>query len=139
MLALKRFLNLRRGRINARKEVRKQLRIRGRLENDVFKKINTLFRTQLRKTSNEFKITDRFDPEIFVRETSAVMEAVMNQHYKKIFRIIYRNNLIETRKNQAHSGVIRAGCLARCTCPICVNCTEGAENPCISPDAALGV
>ena len=92
MLALKRFLNLRRGRINARKEVRKQLRIRGRLENDVFKKINTLFRTQLRKTSNEFKITDRFDPEIFVRETSAVMEAVMNQHYKKIFRIIYRNN-----------------------------------------------
>lgn len=92
MLALKRFLNLRRGRIDARKEVRKQLRLRSRLESDIFKKINTLFRTQLKKTSNQYQITTRFDPEIFSRETSALMETVMNQHYKKIFRIVYRDN-----------------------------------------------
>lgn len=92
MLALKRFLNLRRGRIDARKEVRKQLRLRSRLESDVNKKINTLFRTQLKKTSNQYQITTRFDSEIFVRETSAMMEAVMHQHYKKIFRIVYRDN-----------------------------------------------
>ena len=92
MLAVKRFLNLRRGRINVRKEVNKQLRIQKRLQNDIFKKLQTLYRTQIKKASNQYKTTQDFEPVFFVRETTALTETVMRQHYKKVFSVVYNDN-----------------------------------------------
>ena len=92
MLAVKRFLNLRRGRIDVRKEVKKQLRIQKRLQNDIYKKLQTLYRTQIKKVSHEYKINQSFEPTFFVRETTALTETVMRQHYKKVFTVVYNNN-----------------------------------------------
>jgi len=92
MLAVKRFLNLKRGRINVRKEVNKQLRIQKRLQNDIFKKLQTLYRTQIKKASNQYKTTQDFEPVFFVRETTALTETVMRQHYKKVFSVVYNDN-----------------------------------------------
>lgn len=92
MFAIKRFLTFRRGRINVQKEIKKQFRIRNRLEKNIQKKLNTIFRTSLKKASNELLLTNDFDQQSYIEETFKKIELVMLKHYRKVFRVIYQNN-----------------------------------------------
>ena len=88
----KQFNNFRLGRINARREVSKQQRIRNNLERSVYPKINTALRQFVKAASNEYSILQEINTTQLERDLNAKLEVIMQIQYAKIFRTIFSNN-----------------------------------------------
>ena len=90
-IARKEFRNIRRGKVNARKEIRNQQRIRNNLEKLLFRRLTSLFR-KFAKTKaylyNEFGV---FDVNEADKDLAEELLPTMMQHYKRVFRAIYSN------------------------------------------------
>ena len=91
-LERKQFNNFRLGRINARREVSKQQRIRNNLERSVYPKINTALRQFVKAASNEYSILQEINTTQLERDLNAKLEVIMQTQYAKIFRTIFSNN-----------------------------------------------
>ena len=90
-LARKEFRNIRRGRVNARTEIRKQQRLRNNLEKLLFRRLTSLFRKFVRTKAylyNEFGV---FDVNEANKDLSEELFPTMMQHYKRVFRSMYSN------------------------------------------------
>ena len=90
-LARKQFRNLRRGRISALKEVRKQQRLRDNLEKQIFKRVTSLFRKFVRTKAYLYKEFGVFDLNTAIQDLNEELLPTMAQHYRKVFREIYRS------------------------------------------------
>jgi len=88
----KQFNNFRLGRIDARREVSKQQRIRNNLERAVFPKINTAFRQFVNAASNEYSILEEINTAQLEKDLNSKLEVIMQIQYEKIFRTIFSNN-----------------------------------------------
>jgi len=88
----KEFNSFRLGRINARKEVSKQKRIRNNLERSVAPKINTAFRQFVKSASSEYLMLEDINTAQLERDLNSKLEAVMQIQYEKIFKTIFTNN-----------------------------------------------
>ena len=99
----KRFNNFRQGRISARKEARKQLVIRNNLEKLFFKRLNTLFRKFVRVQMFLYKEYGAYESDIATASLNEDLFPLTLAHYKRVFKIIYKNNedkYYNTTKNQ---------------------------------------
>jgi len=88
----KEFNSFRLGRINARREVSKQKRIRNNLERSVAPKINTAFRQFVKSASSEYLMLEDINTAQLERDLNSKLEAVMQIQYEKIFKTIFTNN-----------------------------------------------
>ena len=88
----KEFNSFRQGRINARREVSKQKRIRNNLERSVAPKINTAFRQFVKSASSEYLMLEDINTAQLERDLNSKLEAVMQIQYEKIFKTIFTNN-----------------------------------------------
>jgi hypothetical protein len=88
----KRFNSFKLGRIDARREVSKQQRIRNNLERAVFPKINTAFRQFVNAASNEYSILEEINTAQLEKDLNSKLEVIMQIQYEKIFRTIFSNN-----------------------------------------------
>ena len=91
-LKQKRFNSFKLGRIDARREVSKQQRIRNNLERAVFPKINTAFRQFVNAASNEYSILEEINTAQLEKDLNSKLEVIMQIQYEKIFRTIFSNN-----------------------------------------------
>jgi|TARA_Y100000114_G_scaffold54553_1_gene49867 hypothetical protein len=85
----KRLFSFRQGRVNRRKEVRQQLRIRKNLERSLFRKLTSLFRKAIRVRSFLYEETGIFEKDILVGSINEELMPVMLQHFKRVFKTIY--------------------------------------------------
>ena len=88
----KRFNTFRQGRINTRKEVRRQQLLRNNLEKRLFKRLNTLFRKFVNVQLHLYKQYGIYEPEIALGTLNDDLFPLVLNHYKRIFRIIIKNN-----------------------------------------------
>jgi len=86
------FLTFRQGRVNARKEARKQLIIRNNLEKRFYKRLNTLFRKFLNVQLYLYKEFGIYDPTIAARALNEDFVPLMLSHYRRVFQAMYKNN-----------------------------------------------
>ena len=90
-LAKKQFRNIRRGRISALKEVRRQQRLRNNLEKQLYKRLTSLFRKFVRTKAYLYQEFGVFDLNTAIQDLNEEFLPTMSQHYRKIFRTIYNN------------------------------------------------
>lgn len=88
MLLQKQIRSFRRGRVNARKEVAKQLRIRTNLERLYFKRLNALFRKFVIVRAGLYKEFGIYDTDIAQRALAEELEPTTLAHYRRVFRTI---------------------------------------------------
>ena len=87
----KEFRNIRRGRVSARSEIRKQQVLRNNLEKLAFRRVNTLFRKFVRTRAflfKEFGVYDINQSRIALDEE---LIPTMTRHYRRVFKAIFAN------------------------------------------------
>ena len=90
-LARKEFRNIRRGRISALREVRRQQRLRNNLERQLYKRLTSLFRKFVRTKAFLIKEYGVFDLNSAIQDLNEELLPTMSQHYRKVFRAIYQS------------------------------------------------
>ena len=90
-LARKQFRDIRRGRISALKEVRRQQRIRNNLEKQLFRRLTSLFRKFARTKAFLYKEFGVFDLNTAIQDLNEELLPTMSQHYRKVFRTIAKS------------------------------------------------
>ena len=88
MLAQKQIRTFRRGRVNSRKEVAKQLRIRTNLERLYFKRLNALFRRFINVRVGLYKEYGIYDAEVSQRALAEELLPTTLAHYRRVFKTI---------------------------------------------------
>jgi len=91
-LAKKQFNTFRQGRINARKEARKQLVIRNNLEKRFYKNLRTLFRKFLNVQLYLYKEYGIYNPDIATQTLNEDFMPLVLGHYKRTFQTMYKYN-----------------------------------------------
>ena len=89
---VKQFVSFRQGRINRRKEWRKQLRIRTNLEKRLFGQLNRVFRGFLNRILYVYEQTGFYDRDIGQQQLAEEMLAVIYANYRRIFRTMFAMN-----------------------------------------------
>ena len=90
-LAKKEFRNIRRGRISALREVRRQQRLRNNLERQLYRRLTSLFRKFVLTRAHLIKEYGVFDLNSSIQDLNEELLPTMSQHYRKIFRAVYQN------------------------------------------------
>lgn len=90
-LARKQFRNIRRGRISALKEVRRQQRLRTNLERQLYKRLTSLFRKFALTRAHLIKEYGVFDLNSSIQDLNEELLPTMSQHYRKVIRTIYQS------------------------------------------------
>ncbi len=85
----KQFNTIRRGRISAKKEAARQLRIRNNLEKTLRNRLDTLFRKFVRTKAYLFKEFGVFDLNSAIQDLNEELLPTMSQHYRKTFRTVF--------------------------------------------------
>lgn len=88
-LSKKQFRNIRRGRINALKEARKQQRLQKNLERQLYKRLTSLFRKFVRTKAFLYQEFGVFDLNSAIQDINEELLPTMSQHYRKVFRAVY--------------------------------------------------
>ena len=91
-LARKQFRDIRRGRISALKEVRRQQRIRNNLEKQLFRRLTSLFRKFARTKAFLYQEFGVFDLNTAIQDLNEELLPTMSQHYRKVFRNMYASS-----------------------------------------------
>ena len=97
---VKQFVSFRQGRINRRKEWRKQLRIRTNLEKRLFGQLNRVFRGFLNRILYVYEQTGFYDRDIGQQQLAEEMLAVIYANYRRIFRICFEEKYQLSQKQQ---------------------------------------
>ena len=108
-LAKKEFRNIRRGRISALREVRRQQRLRNNLERQLYRRLTSLFRKFVLTRAHLIKEYGVFDLNSSIQDLNEELLPTMSQHYRKIFRAVYQN------ANELHDRMRTARLSARLT------------------------
>ena len=90
-LARKQFRDIRRGRVSARAEIRKQQVLRNNLEKLAYRRLNTLLRKFVRTRAylyKEFGVYDANQSRIALDEE---LIPTMTRHYRRVFKAIFAN------------------------------------------------
>ena len=91
-LARKQFRDIRRGRISALKEVRRQQRIRNNLEKQLFRRLTSLFRKFARTKAFLYQEFGVFDLNSAIQDLNEELLPTMFQHYRKVFTNMYASS-----------------------------------------------
>jgi len=89
--AQKQFRDIRRGRISALKEVRRQQRIRNNLERQLFKRLTSLFRKFARTKAYLYQEFGVYDLNTAIQDLNEELLPTLSQHYRKVFRAVYKS------------------------------------------------
>ena len=92
MLAQKQIRTFRRGRVNARREVARQLRIRTNLEKQYYRKLNSLFRRFVNVRTGLYKEYGIYEIGVAQRALDEELQPITLAHYRRVFRTIYDSN-----------------------------------------------
>tara|TARA_Y100000004_G_scaffold61143_1_gene68450 strand:+ start:1821 stop:2636 length:816 start_codon:yes stop_codon:yes gene_type:complete len=92
MLARKQIRTFRRGRVNARREVARQLRIRTNLEKQYYKRLNTLFRRFVNVRTGLYREYGIYNVGVAQRALNEELLPTTLAHYRRVFRTIYDSN-----------------------------------------------
>ena len=92
MLAQKQIRTFRRGRVNARREVARQLRIRTNLERQYYRKLNSLFRRFVNVRTGLYKEYGIYEIGVAQRALDEELQPITLAHYRRVFRTIYDSN-----------------------------------------------
>ena len=85
----KQFHNIRRGRISAKREAARQLRIRNNLERIIQKRLTTLFRKFVRTKAYLYREFGVYDLNSAIQDINEELLPLMSQHYRKTFRTVF--------------------------------------------------
>lgn len=85
----KQFHNIRRGRISAKREAARQLRIRNNLERIAQKRLTTLFRKFVRTKAYLYREFGVYDINSAIQDINEELLPLMSQHYRKTFRTVF--------------------------------------------------
>jgi|MDSY01.1.fsa_nt_gb uncharacterized protein with gpF-like domain len=103
----KQLRDFRRGRINLRKEIRRQSRLRNNLEKKVYRQLLSIFSRFVNTKAYLIREFNQYDADIAARDLREEIEPVMYMHYRQVFRAIYDNNeaIYETEKKAVEAVV----------------------------------
>ncbi len=99
----KRLNSFKQGRINVRKEVRRQRRLRNNLEKMVFRRLSSLLPKHIRTQASIFKVSGSFSRNASNRQLENELFAVMSKHYRRIFMTVFKDN--ESRYEKINKSV----------------------------------
>ena len=99
----KRLNSFKQGRINVRKEVRRQRRLRNNLEKMAFRRLSSLLPKHIRTQASIFKSSGTFSTVSSNRQLENNVFTVMKRHYRKIFITVFKDN--ETRYEKINKSV----------------------------------
>ena len=88
----KKLKGFKQGRINVRREIRRQQRIRNNLARSVFRKLSSLLPKHIRTQANNFRESGYYSRNESYRQLENELFAVMRQHYRRIFITIFSDN-----------------------------------------------
>tara|TARA_R100001510_G_scaffold47917_1_gene45430 strand:- start:894 stop:3032 length:2139 start_codon:yes stop_codon:yes gene_type:complete len=88
----KRLNSFKQGRINVRKEVRRQRRLRNNLEKMAFRRLSSLLPKHIRTQASIFKSSGTFSTVSSNRQLENNVFTVMKRHYRKIFITVFKDN-----------------------------------------------
>ena len=88
----KKLKGFKQGRINVRKEVRRQQRLRNNLQRGVFRKLTSLLPKHIRTQAKIFSETGEFSRNQSYRQLENELFAVMRQHYRRVFITVFKDN-----------------------------------------------
>ena len=88
----KEIRTFRRGRVNPRKEVARQLRLRTNLEKLFFRRLNSLFRRFVNVRAGLYREYGIYDFDVAQRSLAEELEPTTLAHYRRVFRNVYESN-----------------------------------------------
>ena len=88
----KKFNTFRQGRINVRKEARKQLVLRNNLEKRFYRQLSSLFKKFLSVQMYLYKQYGLYEPQIAEQTLNEDMFPIIHAHYKRVFKVMFEYN-----------------------------------------------
>jgi hypothetical protein len=92
LVQTKKLRHFRRGRVNTRKEIRRQSVMRKNLEKKIYKQLLAMFSRFINSKAYLFNEFNLYDADLAARDLEEDLLPVMYMHYKKIFRTVFASN-----------------------------------------------